>query len=74
MKLLSIIVKPNARASTLTQDEQGQWRAQLKAQPIEGKANEELIALVAQHFGLRKSQVSIKRGTTSKLKTVQIDD
>jgi uncharacterized protein len=74
MKLLSIAVKPNARTSSLEKSDEGQWRAQLKAQPVEGKANEELIALVANYFGLRKAQVSIKRGTTSRVKVVEIED
>ncbi len=74
MKQLSITVKPNARTSSLEQSEDGQWRAQLKSQPIDGKANEELIALVAKHFGLRKAQVNIKRGTTSRVKVVEIEE
>lgn len=73
MALLTVTVKPNAKRSALTQGEDGQWRAELKAQPVEGKANEALIALVAAHFKLRKSQVRLKRGNTSRLKTLELD-
>jgi uncharacterized protein (TIGR00251 family) len=46
----------------------------VKAPPVDGKANEALIALVAGHFGVRKAQVSIKSGASSRLKLVSIAD
>ena len=70
--VLQIQVKPNARVSRLFQTEEGQWQAQLKSPPVDGKANEELIALVAKHMGCRKADVSIKSGLVSRLKLVKI--
>jgi uncharacterized protein YggU (UPF0235/DUF167 family) len=49
--LLTIKVKPNARNSGLAQAADGTWSAQLKSPPVDGKANAELVALVAKHFG-----------------------
>lgn len=71
--LLQVKVKPNARVSTLAQAADGTWLAQLKAAPIDGRANAELIALVARRFGCPKSGVSIKSGAASRLKLVRID-
>ena len=48
--------------------------AQIKSPPVDGKANEELIALIAKHFGCRKSDVLIKSGGSGRLKLVQIED
>jgi uncharacterized protein (TIGR00251 family) len=73
MPVLQVKVKPNARASTLVALEDGTWQAQLKAPPIDGKANEELIALVAAHFGCRKAQVRIKAGASGRMKLVEVD-
>jgi uncharacterized protein (TIGR00251 family) len=70
---LQIRVKPNGRASTLVQAADGGWLAQLKAPPVEGKANEELIALVARQFGCRKAAVSIKSGASGRMKLVKIE-
>jgi len=70
--IIQIKVKPNSRASRLEQHEDGTWRAQLKSPPVDGKANEELIALVAKHFKRPKSEVSIKSGASTRLKLVQI--
>ena len=70
---IQVKVKPRARVSLLTPQEGGVWLAQLKSPPVEGKANEELVALVARHFGCRKSAVSIKSGASSRTKLVQIE-
>lgn len=72
MLLLQIKVKPNTRSSTLNKMEDGTWCAQLKAPPVDGKANEELIALVAQYFDCRKADVLIKSGASGRMKMVTI--
>lgn len=69
---ISIKVKPNARVSSLEQVPDGSWLARLKSPPVDGKANEELIALVARHFGCAKSAVTIKSGAAGRLKRVQV--
>ena len=71
-RVIEVKVKPNARASALTQQEDGSWLAQLKSPPVDGKANAELIALLAKHFGCHKADVSIKTGSASRLKRVQL--
>lgn len=72
MKTLQVRVKPSARVSQLVAQDDGTWLAQIKAAPVDGKANEELIALVARHFGVRKSQVLLKSGAGARLKLLQI--
>jgi uncharacterized protein len=47
--------------------------AQLKAAPVDGKANEELITLAADHFECRKSAVAIKSGASGRRKLVRIE-
>jgi uncharacterized protein (TIGR00251 family) len=74
MRLLQIKVKPNARESRLLEQPDGHWSAQLKSPPVDGKANEELIALVASHFGLRRAQVTIRSGASGRIKRVAVED
>lgn len=74
MKTISVKVKPNARLSEIEALPDGTYTARLKSPPVDGKANKELVALVAKHFGRRKSQVSVKSGAASRLKLIQIDD
>lgn len=73
-KMIRVKVKPNARISSLEQLSDGDlWQARLKSPPADGKANEELIALVAERFGCRESAVSIKSGASGRIKLVQIE-
>lgn len=71
-RIIQIKVKPNSRASLLEQKEDGTWLAQIKSPPVDGKANEELLALVAKHFKCRKSDVSIKSGASTRIKLIHI--
>jgi len=73
-RIIEIKVKPNARISVLERIENGIWRAQLKSPPVDGKANAELVALVAAQFGCPKSAVTIKSGTSGRTKRVRIED
>jgi uncharacterized protein (TIGR00251 family) len=71
-RIIQIKVKPNSRSSVLEQKDDGTWVAQIKSPPVDGKANEELIALVAKHFKCHKSDVSIKTGGSSRVKLIRI--
>lgn len=71
--VIEVIVKPQARESRLTQGDDGRWLAQLKAAPVEGRANAELIALVARHFGCAKSAVTVKSGAGARRKLLRVD-
>lgn len=72
-RVLRIKVKPNARAALLVERVDGSWLANVRAPPVDGKANAELVALVADHFGCPKSSVSILSGTSGRLKRVRIE-
>lgn len=74
MPILQVKAKPNSRVSALTRQDDGTWLAQLKSPPVDGKANAELIELVARTFGCGKSSVTIKTGAGSKLKRVVVPD
>ena len=45
----------------------------LKSRPVEGKANAELIELVAEQFNCRKAQVTIKSGLSSRVKLISVE-
>jgi len=73
MTVLQVKVKPRSRLSSLEQAADGTWVARLKAPPVDGKANEELVGLVAERFGCRKSQVMIKSGAGGRMKLVKVE-
>lgn len=71
--VIRVKVKPHSRTSVLERLEGDTWLARLRSLPIDGKANAELIGLVAEHFRCRKSAVSIKSGATGRTKLVRIE-
>jgi uncharacterized protein (TIGR00251 family) len=70
--MLQIKVKPRSRASSLLHQPDGTWLAQIKAPPVDGKANAELVTLVARHFRCHKSAVVIKAGSSGRTKLVTV--
>jgi uncharacterized protein len=70
--ILQVKVKPRAKVSELSQAADGTWVAKLKAPPVDGKANEELVALVAERFRCRKAAVTIKAGASGRMKLVRV--
>lgn len=69
---IEVRVKPNAKESSFLEQDDGTWVARIKSPPVDGKANEELIALIAGCFAIRKSRVKIKTGASSRVKRVEI--
>jgi uncharacterized protein (TIGR00251 family) len=69
---LRVKVKPNARSSSLEQAPDGTWVAKLRSPPVDGRANEELIALVADRFQCQKDDVVIKAGASGRTKILKV--
>lgn len=70
--MLQVKVKLRAKVSELTQAADGTWVARLKSPPVDGKANEELVGLVAEAFGCRRAAVVIKAGASGRTKLVKV--
>ena len=70
---LRVKVKPNARSSSLEQGADGVWVARLKSPPVDGKANQELIELVARRFRCPKRAVAIKAGAFGRVKVLAVE-
>ncbi len=73
MRLLQVRVIPNAKKSRIL-GERGRLKVYRTAPAIEGKANKALVEVLADHFGVRKSEVRIVKGEKGRDKVVEIDD
>lgn len=73
MKVLQIKVKPHSRVSALEEGTDGSWTAHLQSPPVDGRANAELIDLVARRHGCAKSAVEIRSGASGRMKLVRIN-
>jgi uncharacterized protein (TIGR00251 family) len=70
--VITVKVKPRSPVSELLREASGEWVARLKSPPVDGKANAELIALIAQRFGCAKAAVSIVSGASARTKRVRL--
>lgn len=69
--LLTIKVIPNASKPRVC-EEKDFIKVYVKSPPVEGKANKELIEVLAEHFNIKKNQIEIIRGKKSHKKIVKI--
>jgi hypothetical protein len=53
--------------------EDGTYRAYLKKAPEKGKANAELLAVMAEHLGVSRSEIVILRGHRSRDKVLKLE-
>lgn len=67
---LSIKVRTNARKQEIRKIDEREYRIQVLSPPVEGKANKEVINVVASHFRLPRSRVKIVKGKKSRNKIV----
>ncbi len=65
-------VKPGAKQNQVTEHAGQPWDVRVKAPAQDGKANEAVAAVLADHLGLAKSAVTVEKGHTSRVKTVSI--
>jgi hypothetical protein len=71
--LLSIRVIPRARRTEVSGRRGDAILIRLAAPPVDGAANDALIAYLADRLGLTRRQVAIVRGATARDKTVAIE-
>lgn len=75
MSKMRIQVKPGSKKGPLVEaSEDGMLTVYVRERAVDGAANEGVVAVLASHLGLRKSQVRIVAGHTARIKTVEIDD
>jgi uncharacterized protein (TIGR00251 family) len=69
----TVRVQPRAPRSKVDGVHAGALRVRLAAPPVDGAANEELIALLAEQLRVPKRAISIVSGGTSRTKLIQIE-
>lgn len=71
---VTVLVKPGSKKGPLVERaEDGTLTVFLLERAVDGAANDGLIALLAKHFGISKSRVTIESGFTSRIKRVFVD-
>lgn len=70
---IKLKVKPYSRQQKIDRAADESLIVYLKSPPIDGKANQELIKLLAEYYQVTKAQIKIKSGFSAKHKIIEID-
>jgi hypothetical protein len=66
------VARPRAARDGVAGLHGGRLRVELKAPPVDGRANERLIGWLAGEFGVPKRAVQIRRGEKGRTKSIAI--
>jgi uncharacterized protein (TIGR00251 family) len=67
-----LTVKPRGRKDEIVALGEGEYRVSVRAPAEDGRANEAVIALLADYFSLTKSRIRIVGGRSARRKLVEI--
>ena len=67
-------VKPGSKKGPLIETEDdGSLTVFLQQRAVDGAANEGLIEVLAKHYGVSKSRITLEAGFTSRIKRLEVD-
>ena len=67
-----VIVKPGSSQEKIIETATGELTVYLRAKPHDGEANTVLIKLLAKHFKVPKTSITITRGAKSRVKSIEL--
>jgi uncharacterized protein (TIGR00251 family) len=67
-----IRVTPRARQNKVQRQPDGSLKVYVTAPPEDGRANEAVVDVIAEWLGVKRREVEIVRGTTSRNKVVRV--
>ncbi len=69
---LNIKLQPNASKNEIVDWKSEYIRIRVQSPPVDGKANKALINFLANELDVKKAQITIIAGQTSRLKRIQV--
>jgi uncharacterized protein (TIGR00251 family) len=70
--VLDLVVQPRASRSAIVGHHDGRLKVALAAPPVDGEANEALVAFLSSLLGVPKRAVVLLRGESGRRKTVSV--
>jgi len=71
--IINVKVKPNSKTNKI-ELKNNRYIVRLTEKAKKGKANRQLVAILADYFNVAKSKINIKKGLTKKNKVIEITD
>lgn len=72
--IVAVHAQPGAKRSEISGLHGERLKVRIAAPPLEGRANEALIELLAQRLGLPRSKLRVSKGLQGRTKLVEIAD
>jgi uncharacterized protein (TIGR00251 family) len=72
--ILFLHIQPGAKKSEFCGLHGERLKIRIKAPPVDGKANDEIVRFLAAQFYIAKSQIQIVSGELGREKTIRISD
>jgi uncharacterized protein (TIGR00251 family) len=69
---LALRVQPKAKRNAIQGEQAGALRVSVTAPPEDGRANDAVLALLREEFGLQRSQLVLLSGQTNRNKVVLV--
>lgn len=69
---IKVKVHTNSKTKNIEKDINGIFQVYTNQRPVEGKANEEVIKIIAEYLKVKPNRVFIESGKKSKEKTVEV--
>ncbi len=70
--LIRVYVTPNSREARVVMVSEDYYEVWIDERAVGGRANKRLLEILAEHFKIPKSRITILKGTTKRNKFVQV--
>ena len=70
--LIRVYVTPNAREARVVKVSEDYFEVRVDEMAVGGRANKRLLEILAEHFKVQKSRISVLKGTKTRNKLVQV--
>jgi uncharacterized protein YggU (UPF0235/DUF167 family) len=65
---ITVKVKTGRKSDSVLVIANGSYEVSVKVQPVDGKANDAIVTILATHFNISKTSITLQSGFTSKIK------
>jgi uncharacterized protein len=70
---ITVYVTPNAREASMVKVSEDYFEVRVNERAMGGRANKRLLEILAEHFNIPKSRITILKGPKTRNKTIQVD-
>lgn len=71
---ITVKVVPRAKKRDIRKQPDGSYKIKVLSPPIDGRANKEVIDIIAREYGVKPSKVKIISGEKAREKVVEVPD